>query len=143
MDKKRLTSPCGVDCFNCLSYEGNITEDFKERVAVFLNIPVEETPCKGCRDESGKCKLAKGHCATWNCVHERGVAFCCECADFPCVYYTPSLEAADLLHNLKVYNLCRIKAVGIDRWIEEVAEIRKRYYEGRFVVGEGPVLEKD
>jgi len=42
---------------------------------------------------------------------------------------------------MKVYNLCRMKLIGIDAWIEESAHIRKRYYEGDFVVGQGPILE--
>ena len=40
-------------------------------------------------------------------------------------------------HNMKVYNLCRIKAVGIDKWIEESVQIRKKYFTGKFVVGKG------
>jgi len=63
MDKTLLTAPCGLDCFNCGAYEGNITEDYKKQFSEFLKIPVEETPCKGCRDEKGKCKWANGQCA--------------------------------------------------------------------------------
>ena len=33
-----------------------------------------------------------------------------------------------------------MKLNGMDAWIEESAGIRKRYYEGDFVVGQGPVL---
>jgi hypothetical protein len=30
-------------------------------------------------------------------------------------------------HNMKVYNLCRIKKIGLDRWVEEEAgQIRKK-----------------
>jgi hypothetical protein len=43
---------------------------------------------------------------------------------------------------MKVYNLSRMKLIGIEKWTEEVAEIRKLYYEGKFVVGKGPVFEK-
>jgi hypothetical protein len=35
-----------------------------------------------------------------------------------------------------------MKLIGIDKWIEESADIRKRYFEGKFLVGKGPVLEK-
>jgi len=39
---------------------------------------------------------------------------------------------------MKVYNLCRIKNVGLEWWIEEEAgAIRKRYFTGKFVVGKG------
>jgi hypothetical protein len=142
MNKTELTAPCGLDCFNCLSYEGNITEEHKNRTSEVLKIPVEETPCKGCRGENGKCKWANGQCATWNCALEKGVTYCYECADFPCKLLMPTLQGAQFPHNMKVYNLCRMKFVGIEKWIEESLEIRKRYYEGRFEVGKGPGLEE-
>ena len=52
----------------------------------------------------------------------------------------PTEKGADYPHNMKVYNLCRMKSNGIEAWIEESALIRKRYYEGDFVVGQGPIL---
>ena len=55
----------------------------------------------------------------------------------------PTLQGADYPHNMKVYNLCRMKYIGIDKWVEEASEIRKRYYNGKFVVGKGPVFEND
>jgi len=140
MNKKILTAPCGLDCFNCPSHESNITEEYKHRVSDFLKIPVEETPCKGCRDEKGNCRFVINKpCATWDCVQEKGVTYCYECTDFPCEKLMPTFQGADYPHNMKVYNLCRMKLIGIDKWIEESAAIRKQYYEGRFEVGRGPV----
>jgi hypothetical protein len=67
------------------------------------------------------------------------VAFCSECNEFPCVLLAPIADqAARFPHNMKLYNLCRIKKVGLERWIEEEAEqIRKKYFTGKFVVGKG------
>ena len=141
MDKKALTSPCGLDCFNCPSHEDNITEEYKNQVSEFLKIPPEETPCKGCRDEKGHCRFVKGQCATWICALEKGVTYCHECSDFPCKLLMPTLHGAQFPHNMKVYNLCRMKLIGIDKWIEEVAGIRRLYYDGKFEVGKGPVLK--
>ena len=143
MDKVRLTAPCGLDCFNCPVYEENITAEVKKQVSDVLNITEEETPCKGCRDEKGKCKFAvTGKCATWECVQEKGVTYCYECKDFPCEKLMPTLDGAQFPQNMKVYNLCRIKLNGIDNWIKEAGDIRKKYFEGKFFVGTGPVLEK-
>jgi hypothetical protein len=36
-----------------------------------------------------------------------------------------------------------MKLNGIDKWIEESVEIRKRYYEGKFEVGKGPILNDE
>ena len=68
--------------------------------------------------------------------------YCYECTDFPCQLLMPTQKGAQLPHNMKVYNLCRMKLNGMDKWIEESGEIRKRYFEGKFLVGKGPVLEK-
>jgi len=54
---------------------------------------------------------------------------------------SPSAKGASFPYNMKVYNLCRMKLNGIGVWIEESAAIRKRYFDGKFVVGQGPVLE--
>jgi hypothetical protein len=141
MDKKILTAPCGLDCFNCPTYEGNITEELKKWISENYKIPIEKTPCKGCRDEKGNCKFAPNNqCATWNCIHEKGLTFCFECGDFPCEKLMPTQKGAQFPHNMKVYNLCRMKKNGIDSWIEESVEIRKRYFQGKFEVGKGPIL---
>jgi hypothetical protein len=52
----------------------------------------------------------------------------------------PTQLGAAFPHNMKVYNLCRMKLHSVEKWIEEAAEIRKRYYEGIFEVGKGPIL---
>jgi hypothetical protein len=143
MNKIALTAPCGLDCFNCPVLEDNITEEYKKQVSGFLGITPEETPCGGCINERGHCKFATdGHCSTWDCVQEKGVTYCHECSDFPCELLMPSQQGAQFPHNIKVYNLCRMKLLGIDKWIEEAAEIRMRYFQGKFEVGKGPVFEK-
>ncbi|MCL1932417.1 MAG: DUF3795 domain-containing protein [Candidatus Azobacteroides sp.] len=144
MNKIELTAPCGLDCFNCPLYEGNITEEYKKRSSEYLGIPLEDTPCRGCRGEKGHFRSAVGsHCATWDCVQEKRVTYCYECAGFPCKLLMPTQQGAQFPHNMKVYNLCRMRFLGVDKWIEESSEIRKRYFEGRFEVGKGPVLEND
>lgn len=140
MDKKDHIAPCGLDCFNCSWFETNLTDEFKREEAERLALSVEEVGCKGCRGEHGKCYWAQGDCATWACVEEKGVTYCFECDDFPCGLLAPTEKGADYPHNMKVYNLCRMKSNGIEAWIEESALIRKRYYEGDFVVGQGPIL---
>ena len=142
MDKKFLTAPCGLDCFNCSLLESNITENVKEATAKHLNVKPEDVVCKGCRSEEGRCKYAHD-CATYKCVTGKGSSFCYECSDFPCDFYLPSQKAAHFPHNMKLYNLCRIKLIGLDAWIDEVPQIRKRYYNGDFVQGQGPVLKTE
>jgi len=141
MDKRELTAPCGLDCFNCNLYKENLTDEYRARVAAYRGIAPEEVACEGCRAEQGKCRYAYGDCATWNCAQEKGVKYCFECGEFPCGLLAPTAKGANFPHNMKVYNLCRMKLLGLDAWAEEAAQIRQRYYEGEFVVGKGPILK--
>ena len=79
-------------------------------------------------------------CKTLECVTKKGLEFCYECSEFPCPKFQPAADGAEKYpHNLKVYNLCRMKLVGVKEWIEtEATESRKRYYRGKFVIGSGP-----
>jgi len=141
-DKVALTAPCGIDCFNCELLEGNLTESLAESVHARTGVPKEAIACKGCREQNGKhFHLPAEGCATLNCVQAKGVGLCCECDEFPCALLAPVADQAGRFpHNMKVYNLCRIRAVGIERWAdEEASSIRKKYFEGTFAVGRGQV----
>jgi hypothetical protein len=138
-DKKALTAPCGLDCFNCELYEDNLTEKLAQ-VFVNMGVPREEIGCKGCRQQDGvHFHLPEEGCATLDCVKAKGVELCCDCDEFPCALLGPLSDQASIYpHNMKVYNLCRIKRVGLERWIEEEAgRIREKYFKGKFVVGKG------
>ena len=139
MNRQILTAPCGLDCFNCQIYVDNITDETRQKVSEHLNVSAEEAACKGCKPERGRCKFSE-NCATWACTQDKGVSFCYECSDFPCGLLAPSAQGAAYPHNMKVYNLCRMKLIGVDAWIEESSTIRKRYYDGKLVLGKGPVL---
>ena len=137
-DKKTLTAPCGLDCFNCELYEENLTADFAEMIHKKFGVPKEEIPCKGCRAQDGDHYHLPEGCATLDCVKEKGLELCCDCDDFPCAFLAPTADGASVYpHNIKLYNLCRIKKVGLDQWTNEAGDIRKKYFKGKFVVGKG------
>lgn len=140
MDHHQLTAPCGLDCYNCEIYEGNLTSAFSKFIHEKLDIPIDEIPCKGCRMQDGNhYHLPAGGCETLNCVKSRGVELCCECDEFPCNYLAPIADQADRYpHNMKLYNLCRIKKAGLEHWIKnEARQVRHKYFKGKFVVGKG------
>lgn len=140
-EKIRLTAPCGLDCFNCPIFEANITGQMKAAMGAKFGRNPDEMACKGCRAQEGKIPIG-GDCESYKCITAKGLMYCFECDEFPCGFLAPAREGADLYpHNFKLFNLCRMKAVGVERWAEEEsASIRKRYYKGRFVPGTGPVL---
>lgn len=142
MDLKQLTAPCGMPCFSCQVYEGNITEEMKTYMAQLLKKEPAEIPCQGCRPKEGKCMLMAGDCATWQCAEDHGVSFCYECKSFPCDHLAPTKDRAEKLpHNMKVYNLCVIQNRGIEAFAKETPRIRRCYYEGRMVIGAGPKID--
>jgi len=138
-DLKALTAPCGLDCFNCDIHESNLTDELAELIHVKLGVPKEGIACKGCRQQDGKHYHLPHGCATLDCAKSKGVELCSDCGDFPCLLLAPIADqAAKYPHNMKLYNLCRIKKVGLERWIEEEAgQIRKKYFTAKFVVGKG------
>jgi hypothetical protein len=137
-DKRALTAPCGLDCFNCQILEDNLTEEFAEQMHAKFGVPKEKIACKGCRQQDGKHFHLPVGCATLNCAKARGVEFCSDCDDFPCAYLAPVAEGAERYpHNIKVYNLSRIRHVGVDQWIDEASEVRMKYFTGKFAVGKG------
>ena len=137
-DKKELTAPCGVDCFNCELYVDNLTDEIRE-LFVKRGVPAEGVACRGCRVQNGCHLFGEAGCATLVCAKEKGVAFCSDCEEFPCALLAPLADgAARYPHNMKLYNLCRIKLIGIDRWIdEEAGQIRRDYFGKPFVAGKG------
>ena len=135
-----LTAPCGLDCFNCELLEGNLTDELVELFHAKMGVPREAIACRGCRQQDGThFHLPTDGCATLNCVKAKGVDLCCDCDDFPCAFLAPTAnQAARFPHNMKLYNLCRIQKIGLERWIEEEAGlIRKKYFTGTFAVGRG------
>ncbi len=138
-NKKELTAPCGLDCFNCELYAENVTDKLVRLIHDKLGVPENEIACKGCREQDGThYHLPKEGCATLDCVKSNGVSICCDCSEFPCALLAPTADgAAHYPHNMKVYNLCRINRVGLDQWIEEAGQIRKNYFTGKFAVGKG------
>lgn len=140
MDKRKLTAPCGLDCFNCAIYVHNLTEQMAELIHSKTGVSKKEIPCAGCRLQNGKhFHLSPEGCATFNCAQEKNVEFCCDCNEFPCSLLAPLSDEADKYpHNMKLFNLCRIKKIGVNNWIEKEAEdIRRKYFTHKFVVGKG------
>ena len=128
---KKIVAPCGIDCFNCELYEENLNEEFITGLSERIKVPKELLTCKGC-SEGNICTLLKlrgKSCKTLDCVKEKGVNYCFECDTFPCEYLMPLADGAEKFpQNIKLYNLCRMKRIGIDAWMEEVGDIRKTYF---------------
>ena len=136
MDYKELTAPCGLDCFNCPMYAARDSEKLRKVIASNLNIPADKAFCDGCRAQDGTIKVLgmKEPCSVYKCISGKGLDFCCECSDFPCDNLHPYADKADMVpHNTKVFNLCLIKKMGLEKWAKEKAKsVKETYYKGTF-----------
>lgn len=139
MDYLKMTAPCGLDCFNChffLAHEDKEAMNNVEELSKKHKIPVDVMLCKGCREHHGQIPLQKHvfgkehRCAAYECSKENGVQFCGECDQFPCDNLHPYADmASELPHNIKVFNLCLINKMGLEKWGKSRAsEVRRTYF---------------
>lgn len=136
MDYKQMTPPCGLDCFNCPMYLAKDDDQLKNALAKRLNISPDRLVCNGCRNHKGMLPLLNmtKPCKVYECTEKKGIQFCFECNDFPCDYLQPIADnAAQAPHNLKVYNLCLIKKMGLETWAETKAKsVHDSYFSKKF-----------
>lgn len=137
-----LASPCGIDCWNCLIYVDNATPQVIEYFSQEYKKSPDDVVCHGCNSEHNGCIVLHGPCKILECLEEKNAKFCFECDTFPCDRLLPLAEHADKRYqNLKLYNLCRMKQVGVENWAHNEADlIRQKYFKGKFVAGDSPIL---
>jgi hypothetical protein len=139
MDYYQLTAPCGLDCFNCHFYLARKDKEAMNTVKKLsedFNIPFEIMLCNGCRSHNGQIPLQKHifgdihRCAAYECSQGKGLRYCGDCDEFPCENLHPYADmAGDLPHNIKVFNLCLIKKMGLEKWAKtKASEVRKIYF---------------
>jgi hypothetical protein len=139
MDYLRMTAPCGLACFNCGYYLANDNEEEREKLnrdERLNGVPAEIWLCQGCRNQEGVLKSHElffgrtGPCHVYKCTSERNIDFCYECPDFPCDHLHPCADrATQVPHNIKVFNLCLIKKMGLESWAEsKAADVSESYF---------------
>lgn len=135
MDYKQMTSPCGLDCFNCPMYLAIEDNKLKKAISRKKNIPLDKAMCRGCRNEKGTIAAfdMTEPCKVYQCIESKGIDFCHECPDFPCDYLHPYADKAlEVAHNTKVFNLCLIKKMGLASWAKTKAEsVGDTYFKGK------------
>ena len=138
MDFIQMTSPCGLDCFNCPMYLANKDEKLRNKISERTGISYEKAICKGCRNENGTIPFLDmtEPCNVYKCISKKDIKFCCDCPDFPCDHLHPFAEkASEVPHNIKVFNLCLIKKLGLESWAKEKAEkVKEIYFKGKFKI---------
>lgn len=135
VDYEYMTAPCGLPCFECYLYLAQFDEEMAEIIAGVLGLSKDDTRCKGCRSEDGQCGHLAMECRVYKCIEKTDMNTCAECKEFPCDYLHPYSDQAMKPHNTKVFNLCRIKNVGIEKWAQkEAGEILDKYFYGTWTL---------
>jgi hypothetical protein len=85
MDFTNLTAPCGIPCFECVSYKAKFNEALQKRISENLGIDFENAKCEGCRNRKGVGFLSgknnifpEGNCSL---LDKNGVCLIYRCAE--------------------------------------------------------------
>ena len=132
-DKAKLTAPCGLYCGACAIYKASDDSALAEKLAQTLGVAPEQINCRGCRDEEGIIKFSGDYaCPTYHCIDQRGLQFCYQCQDFPCLKLAPCADKSQTLpHNTKVYNLVLLQKLGMEKWLERAEQLWRQYFRGK------------
>lgn len=138
-----LVAPCGIDCGVCELYLARYNTELMDHL-IASGFSEDVLPCDGCRVNRGKCPILPFNCATYECADEKGVAYCSECSEFPCHKLMPCIDKAEKLqHNMKTYNLALIKKNGVKAFIQQSIKIKKAYFKGKMLIGNGPQISEN
>jgi hypothetical protein len=118
---KKLAAVCGLFCPACSVFIGTKEDPARLNViAQRVQRPVEELRCNGCRSEK-RCFYCESKCIMAKCAAAKGVDFCGECAEYPCM----DLKAfqAEMPHRIELWKSQeRIKEAGYEKWYAEMIE---------------------
>lgn len=134
-----------------IAYKAKSNETIKKQIFERTGLPYDRSDCEGCRNRNGKAFLfeknnifpdgkcllfgnEKGQYKIYLCTEKKQIHNCGECDDFPCDLLQPLADRANRIpHNLKIYNLCLIKKMGLENWAKEKAgKIMKDYMTKKF-----------
>lgn len=130
-DMLKLTAPCGLYYGGCSLYRARSDKALAERMGVSADmVPI----CLGCRAQEGRIAVvAEPVCSTYNCaVSEKGLEFCYQCDEFPCLKLAPCVDRAqEIPHSSKVYNLLLLQKLGTKKWLQYGDMLWKQYWQGK------------
>ena len=108
---------CGLYCGACSSMLLHDQSQGEPNLPT-SDIDPEETACPGC------CSPGLENCEFVACNLAHGTESCAFCPEFPCAMIT-NFQTDEWAHHIVVLdNLKRIKAIGIEAWLEE----QKKYW---------------
>jgi hypothetical protein len=117
----RFDAVCGLFCPACSVFIGTREDQGRlAEIAKRFQRPLEELQCNGCRSEQ-RCFYCDDMCTITKCAAAKGVTFCGECAEFPCMDL--KTFKSEMPHRIELWRSHgRIKEVGYEKWYAEMLE---------------------
>jgi len=145
-NKLQMVTPCGYCCPSCAGYVNStctdrvaIEKEAKRAVMGGYELDLSSGDfkgwCSGCRQKQGRPHF-NNLCQTYNCcVNKKGLDFCYECDEFPCLKLAPVSEGAELRrHNTKIYNLLMLKKLGLEEYIKKSGQLQTQWARGKTIL---------
>jgi hypothetical protein len=129
-----LIAPCGIYCGGCPLYLATSDDEWRRKIARARGVSEDKLAlCAGCRPLKGNAPgCGEAVCATYICATAKGVKFCYECPDFPCLKLAPCADRAqEIPHNMKIYNLLLMKKDGPATFTRKYRERVRQYLHGK------------
>jgi hypothetical protein len=133
-EERELIAPCGLYCGACSVHRARTDISLAEKLAKRLGMAAKDVACSGCRSQKGLVSvIGPPACETYECcVEKKGLEFCYQCHDFPCLKLAPCADrATEIPHNTKIYRLLLQQKMGPERLIAESENISRLYYQGK------------
>lgn len=113
-----LAGICGAYCGACPVYMAWAAQDLPrlEALAQELHTTADRLMCTGCRTPAALC--FGGECEVKTCAQHRGVAFCPDCADYPCDRIR-RVHAGPAYRTVLSRDANRLHEVGVSAWLRE------------------------
>ena len=118
---KRLAAICGLFCRACSFYLASSEDPARLRkIAGRFQLSAEEMECHGCRSDK-RGIYCRNYCEFTKCAADKGIDFCGECSEYPCVKL--KTFQAQMPHRIELWESQeRIKKAGYKRWYAEMLE---------------------
>lgn len=113
-----LAAVCGAYCGACPVYRAWADQDRPrlEALAHSLGTTTDRLMCTGCRTPAAFC--FGGDCEIKACAQNRDVAFCPDCADYPCDRIR-GFDASAAYRAAMRRDAARVHEVGVSAWLRE------------------------
>lgn len=128
MNRHDLDTYCGLYCGACsilLSYNTGNMDSLAEYFSNELKVGRPQMECCGCK--SDKVFFNCRDCSIKACARDKNVEHCIDCKDYPCSMFDEIKKVSTRLPHVKdeTKNLERIKAIGVEKWLEEQEQLWK------------------